>query len=103
MNLQGAEPELSALCNDDEIYERKFSIRSFASKSNKFCFCFSPSACLSTRSARKNFALGAPLGVYMVLVTSMYFQFAQLSRSKVIEVPVEVKDEISNLALYMYR
>lgn len=41
MNLQGAEPELSALCNDDEIYERKFSVRSFASKSNKFCFCLS--------------------------------------------------------------
>lgn len=58
MNLQGAEPELSALCNDDEIYERKFSISSFASKSNKF----SPSACLSTWIARKNFALGAPLG-----------------------------------------
>ena len=66
MNLQGAEPELSALCNDDEIYERKFSIRSFESKSNKFWFCFSPSACLSTRIARKNFALGAPFGVYMV-------------------------------------
>ena len=63
MNLQGAEPELSALCNDDEIYERKFSISSFASKSNtNFCFCFSPSACLSTRIARKSFALGAPLG-----------------------------------------
>ena len=41
MNLQGAEPELSALCNDDEIYERKFSIRSFASKSNtNFVFVF---------------------------------------------------------------
>ena len=38
MNLQGAEPELSALCNDDEIYERKFLIRSFGSKSNKQYF-----------------------------------------------------------------
>lgn len=73
MNLQGAEPELSALCNDDEIYERKFSIRSFASKSNKFCFCFSPSACLSTRIAKKHFALGAPLRVYMVVSVLIHF------------------------------